>query len=335
MEKSEFELLLTTATKQLDVEIRDPNRFATSKDFENRVRHVLESCGQSLGIEIDYSPHPHAFPDIVIGEFGVEVKFSDKDTWRSIANSIFEGRRSNEVKQIYVIFGKKGGTPAVKWANYAESIIHVRTSHVPRFEIELDSNRQSLFTQFGLTYETFQRLETEEKMEHVRHYARSRLNKGERLWWLETGKDETDHSVELQARLYTSLDDAEKRKMRAEAALLCPSIVKPPSSKGKYDDAAHFLLDYRGILCPQVRDLFSAGSVALKSDSTRGGKYIERSLRDIEVEMKSAASTLEDALFVEYWGRSVAPDKRIAEWLKIADQYAKGKWTPSKTLFIS
>jgi hypothetical protein len=332
MEKSDFELLLTTATKQLDAEIRDPNRFATSKDFENRVRHVLESCGQNLGIEIDFNPHPHAFPDIVIGEFGVEVKFSDKDTWRSIANSIFEGRRSNEVKHVYVIFGKKGGTPAVKWANYADSVIHVRTSHVPRFEIELDSNRQSLFTQFGLTYESFQKLETEEKMEHVRQYARSRLNKGERLWWLETGKDETDHTLDLQARLYTSLQDSEKRQMRAEAALICPSVVQPPN-RTKYDDAALFLLTYRGVLCRQMRDLFSAGSVALKSNKCTEGPYVQRALCDIQDEMRTAAATLDDALFVEYWGRSVPPKERIVEWLKLADHHARGLWVPSKTLF--
>ncbi len=335
MEKPDFELLLTNATKQLDAEIQDASRFASSKEFENRVRQVLELCGKELGITIDSSPPAQAFPDIVVGEFGVEVKFSDKDTWRSIANSIFEGRRNSDVKHVYVIFGKKGGVPAVKWADYANSIIHVRTSHVPRFEIELDSLRPTLFSVFGVTYEGFQALEIEQRMEHVRRYARSRLKDGERLWWLESGKDDTDHSLDLQAKLYTSLQNSEKRQMRAEAALLCPSVVKPSRSKKKYDDAALYLLTYRGVLCTQVRDLFSAGSVAMRASSIRGGNYIERSLSDIQDEMKIAAATLEDALFVEYWGRSVAPDKRISEWLKLADHHAKGVWEPSQTLFTN
>jgi hypothetical protein len=93
-----------------------------------------------------------------------------------------------------------------------------------------------------------------------------------------------------------------------------------------------FLLTYYGILCPQARDLFSAGSVALRSNSTRGGNYIMRALNDIESEMRHAAKTLEDDLFVEYWGVSASPKDRIAEWLKRADEYAK-TWKPSKELF--
>lgn len=93
-----------------------------------------------------------------------------------------------------------------------------------------------------------------------------------------------------------------------------------------------FLLTYYGILCPQARDLFSAGSVALRADGTRGGNYLLRALRDIEPEMREAAKTLEDGLFVEYWGVSVDPKARIAEWLKRADGFAK-TWKPSKELF--
>ena len=93
-----------------------------------------------------------------------------------------------------------------------------------------------------------------------------------------------------------------------------------------------YLLTYHGVLCPQARDLFSAGSVALRSDATRGGVYILRALKDIEKEMKVAAQTLADALFVEYWGESVSPRMRIREWLKRADALAQG-WKPSRELF--
>lgn len=48
--------------------------------------------------------------------------------------------------------------------------------------------------------------------------------------------------------------------------------------------------------------------------------------------MREAAMRLEDALFVEYWGESVAPPERIAKWLRQADIFAKN-WTPSKILF--
>lgn len=47
-----------------------------------------------------------------------------------------------------------GGEPDVQWSHYGESIVHVRTSHVPRFEVEINSSR-SLFETLGLDYEKF------------------------------------------------------------------------------------------------------------------------------------------------------------------------------------
>lgn len=170
-------------------------------------------------------------------------------------------------------------------------------------------------------------------MEHIRKYARSRLKAGERLWWLEDGED-SDHTLPIQARLYTSLENSEKRTLRAEAALVCPQIVQPSRSKRKYDDVSLYLLTYHGVLAPQVRDLFSAGSVALRADSTRGGTYIQRSLADIEGEMRNAAEYLPDALFADYWAETVPKNDRIPWWLAKADQYAKG-WKPSDLLFLA
>jgi len=43
---------------------------------------------------------------------------------------------------------------------------------------------------------------------------------------------------------------------------------------------------------------------------------------------------LDDRLFVEYWGESCPPDKRIARWLEKADALAVG-WKPSESLFRS
>jgi hypothetical protein len=136
-------------------------------------------------------------------------------------------------------------------------------------------------------------------------------------------------SLPLAPRLYMRLPQVEKRRLRAEAALLCPQIVASSRQRGKYEDAVMYLLTYRGVLCHQARDLFSAGSVA---GPARGGNYIKRSLKDIEAEMRRAAATLDDALFEEYWGKRVPPEDRIREWLRRADHYARG-WRPSAELF--
>ena len=80
--------------------------------------------------------------------------------------------------------------------------------------------------------------------------------------------------------------------------------------------------------------LFSAGSAV---GPERGGIYVQRALKRIERQMVDAANYLESALFVEYWGKNVAPEKRIKRWLSMADAYAKvanPAWKPSDVLFV-
>lgn len=322
--------ILTRLCSVLRVEaLAEP--FESSPKFEERVREVLSELLKASELKVDFQPHPHIFPDIVLGECGVEVKFTEKDTWRSVANSVFESTKSPSVKEVYVVFGKMGGVPDVKWARYGDCVMHVRTSHVPRFELDMGAN-ESLFQKIGVPYEKFTSFEDHQKMRYIRDYARSRLKAGERLWWLGDEHSGAGHSLPIQARLYMSLDQEEKRRMRAEASLLCPAIFKPSRSKHKYDDVTLYLLTRHGVLCSQARDLFSAGSVAMRSDSKRGGNYVLRALIDIEPEIKRAAKELDDELFIEYWGESCPEADRISEWLKRADALAQG-WKPSEHLF--
>lgn len=333
MTEDEFASILTEICATLSAEAVALG-FASAKAFEIRVREEAARLVAAYGIHIDPNPPAQGFPDIAAGKFGIEVKFTTNDTWLSIANSVLETNRVQTVEQIFVIFGKTGGQPEVRWSAYEDCVVHVRTSHVPRFEVEIPPAAGSipLFEQMGIRYDDFRRLPMDQKMKHIREYARGRLKKGERLWWLED-TDEPTHALPIQARLYTKLTVAEKTKMRAEAVLLCPAIVKSGRARDKYDDVVLYLLTYRGVLCHQARDLFSAGSVANPDNDDEGGLYIQRALKLIESEIEMAASNLDDALFIEYWGESVAPEDRLAYWLQKADALAKD-WVPSASLFL-
>jgi hypothetical protein len=334
MTTEEFESILDIGCTQLTEEARTAG-FKSSQQFENRVREVFCVLTKEQDFEIDFKPHPQAFPDVAMGDFGIEVKFTLNDTWRSVANSVLETQRIESVKHIYIVFGKMGGTPEVRWGEWEESVIHVRTSHVPRFEIEIQTERAepkaSLFEVMGIQYDAFRQLPMHEKMKYVRSYAK-KIHPDGRLWWIEE-KDSDEHTVPMEARLYTNLTMPEKTKLRAEAALLCPKIVKSGRSRDKYDDMVLYLLTYHGVVCHQARDLFSAGSVANPKNDDDGGIYIMRALKLIEREMREAALSMDDALFIEYWGESVPPEQRISRWLEKADALARD-WKPSECLFL-
>ena len=327
LENIKFEEFLDNLVAQLKNEA-NKTLFVTAAEFERRLRVLINNMGGFNGKEVTLKPHPHAFPDISIGVFGIEVKHTQKDTWRSVANSILESSRDPSVQKIYVIFGKMGGTPDVKWQAYEDSIIHVRTSHVPRFELEIESER-SLFSEMGIQYEIFKDLPIEEKMVHIRGYAKSRLKEGQRLWWL----GDQEASLDPNIKIYTDLPQAEKRKLRAEASVLCPQICGSSRKRNKYYDVSTYLLLAHGVLAPQTRDLFSAGSVGAKKGE-REGNYLERALMDIEPEMRLAFSYLDDSLIEEYWGYIPSKENRISDWLKLADGYAT-KWKPSETLLAN
>lgn len=330
MDQQDFEFLLEVVTAALRDESQQ-NKFTNSGLFENRVREVVRDNISTQPMEVDFQPHPQQFPDIPLGEFGIEVKFTTSDSWRSVANSVLESNRIHSVKHVYLVFGKMGGVPDVKWAEYEKSVMHVRTSHVPRFEVEIGA-KQSLFEKMDVSYDDFRVSAMHDKMEYIRQYARGRLGPGERLWWLDD-KEDDEHTLPIQARLYTKLAPEEKIKLRAEAVLLCPRIVDSGRSKDKYDDVVLYLLTFHGVLCHQARDLFSAGSVANPKNDNTGGIYIERSLKLIEPAIREAALNMDDGLFEEYWGKRVSPANRIQEWLIMADKYAKN-WKPSEVLFI-
>lgn len=333
MTKNEFtELLRATCTRLTEEAL--VSGFTSAKAFENRVRETVRDLNKDPAIQIDLTPPAQSFPDIAAGSFGIEVKFSTNDTWLSIANSVLETNRVPGIEKIYIVFGKMGGVPEVRWGDYEECVVHVRTSHVPRFEIELPptGGTKPLFEQMGISYDAFRQMPMSQKMEHIRKYARGRLKKGERLWWLEDSP-EPEHTLPIQARLYTRLEKSEQRRLRAEAVLLCPSVVASGRSRDKYDDLVFYLLTYHGVLCHQARDLFSAGSVANPGNDDMGGIYIERALKLLQAEMLAAASRLDDALFVEYWGESVPPHERIEKWLLRADSLARD-WVPSASLFL-
>ena len=371
MRKELFHRLLDIICDQLTNEARTIG-FTKALLFENRVRIVTQEIANTLdtnpnhplrsqfsedfplNLNIDMSPPAQGFPDIVIGNVGIEVKFTESDIWRCIANSVLETNKVQSVEHICVVYCKMGGIPEVKYDDWENAVMHVRTSHVPRFELEIGASR-SLFSIMGISYDDFSALEMPEKMVYIRKYARSRLKDGEHLWWLDDATDDSvKHTLPLNVRLYTNLDMDEKTRLRAEAVLLCPQILSSGRSRHKYDDLVMFMMTYHGVLCHQARDLFSAGSAAgvggngktkeTKMDDKLVGKdfdgiYILRSLLLLEEDMLKAASYLDDRLFIEYWGEEIVeeidihdPIARIKYWLQEADRYAR-EWTPSEYLF--
>ena len=116
MTPDEFERVLDEAVIRLNIDVRTSTQFHKPDEFERRVFDVLSVISAATeNLTVNPTFHPHAFPDIKANGFGVEVKTTNKDSWLTVGNSVFEGMRDPSVQRIYVVFGKMGGAPAVKW----------------------------------------------------------------------------------------------------------------------------------------------------------------------------------------------------------------------------
>ncbi len=303
------------------------------EQFEQGALDKLRVAAQDCNVKVEPTYHPHAFPDIRVKGWGVEVKYSKRDTWNAAGNSIF---------RVHARFERQGHLRHVRQGRRCPggAVGALRKLRGPCARVECAAlrgehghgeQRATAVQAVRDRLRRVRRLDEDAKMEHVRSYWRKRLPPGDRLWWLEP-----EHTLPLNVRLYTNLSRHDKRVLRTEAALLCPKIVQG-KVRGKYAAPAIYALTHWGVLCPQARDLFSAGSVAQHVTPLYPGEpYISRALRDIEQLMTDCAPRLSAALFEEYWGEPCQPQCRIARWLALADRLATDwKRKPSAVLFKS
>lgn len=209
------------------------------------------------------------FPDIVAsGYYGIEVKATKKDGWTSIGNSVLESSRIKNVGRIFILFGKLGGTPDVKCRKYEDCLKGIAVTHYPRYQIDMNLPAgHSIFDRMQITYDAMR--SDDNPIRHVRRYYRSQMSEGDALWWIDDGKN-TVPELSPVIRNYASLDSSTKDEIKADIFILHPEILS--NSSVKYRDVPAYLASVHGVVCSNVRDIFTAGGrVAMKDE--RGNEF--------------------------------------------------------------
>ena len=138
------------------------------------------------------------FPDIQAGVYyGVEVKTTKGNKWKSVGSSIVESTRIKEVSMIYMLFGKLGGEFAeFRCKPYEDCLDNISLTHQPRYQIdmELEEKQQAtIFQKMKTDYNAFRLYDEKEKIQKVRQYFRSTAKEGKEMsWWLGM-EDENDN----------------------------------------------------------------------------------------------------------------------------------------------
>ncbi len=262
-----------------------------------------------------------SFPDIVANNYyGVEVKSTNKNHWKSIGSSILESTRNPNVERIYLTFGKLGKPVSFKSRPYEECLSGISVTHYPRYQIDMElKSGDTIFDKMGITYDELRKMEN--PTIPVSRYYKSKLKPGESLWWAAEEIEETSAPPIL--RLWTSLSPKEKNSYTVKGYALFPEILG--NSGTKYQRYSLWLATNCSIINTNIRDQFSAGGKVdietiygtfKKMPAAFGkiAKYYEL--------IKETILNTSESMLIEHWQTEKISENRIEQWCKYAAHYA-------------
>lgn len=202
------------------------------------------------------------FPDMVLHDtkYGVEIKSTQKDQWTSTGSSIVESTRYANTDRIYMLFGKLGGTPEFKCKPYQQCLSNIAVTHSPRYLINMDLNdKDNIFAKMNMDYDVFRLLKENEKITRVRSYYLQKAKREHRYempWWM-------DETTNVNLSFYNDLSTNRKKEIQARACILFKSLYET-DNHNRYRPISLWLCNSYSLLCPNMRDDFSAGGSCKK-----------------------------------------------------------------------
>ncbi len=321
---SAFEKILEKAHNILENEAKTNTSYfieRNANEFEEDVYHSLVKSSKNTEFESTIELiSGHRFPDIVANNlYGVEVKTTKQNHWKSTGNSVLESTRVDKVENIFIYFGKLTDPVGFKYKPYQDCLYDIAVTHSPRYLIDMDiKSNNTIFSRMKITYDELRQLSNPVKP-FVEFY-RKKTRPGEEPWWM----DENSALVSPTIRIFSNLQKEEKDRLVTFAIAYFPEIFgKSPT---KYHRIAGWLASKYGIVDSSLRDRFSAGGQvkiklgAHKYDNVpRIYKNLSECFCDIIEIIKQ--TSLDDLSY--YWGKELSNYTNLTDtWLKLVFFYS-------------
>lgn len=292
--------------------------------LEEDVYDAMTRCAKNTAFEDTIQLISGAsFPDIVANQFyGVEVKSTNKNHWKSIGSSIMESTRNQNVERIFLTFCKLGDPIAFLTRPYEDCLSGIAVTHYPRYQIDMELNAgETIFDKLGIPYDTLRKMEN--PITPVSQYYKKQLKEGESLWWASDSNIE-DTAAPPTVRLWSALSREEKDFYTAQGYAFFPEVLDHSSTK-KYKRYALWLATNCGIVDTSIRDQFSSGG--RKTIETPYGIYenLPASFSRIQKNKKLIADTIistDDTILKEHWQLYDMPDSPLLYWCQTAALHA-------------
>lgn len=226
-----------------------------ANDFEEDVYECIDEASKNTPFENTIELiSGYKFPDIIVKKlYGVEVKTTRQNHWRSTGNSVLETTRIEDISTIYIFFAKLIDPPNFKYRKYQECLYDIAVTHSPRYLIDMNIKKeQNIFQKLGMEYDKLRNLDNPVKP--IINYYRKITKKGEEPWWM---GDQDKDLVSPVVRFFGDLPIEEKSDLIIQAIVFFPEIFS--KSTAKYKRLSLWLVSRYGVIASSLRDSFSAG----------------------------------------------------------------------------
>lgn len=334
--RSEFDSLLGSTINELNVHAqKSPEEISTliGKDLEPYVRDLMTDLAVGTPFEDSIELiSGQKFPDIVARKYyGIEVKTTTQNHWKTTGNSVLESTRVDEVGRIFMLFAKLSSPIEFRCRPYEEVLSEVVVTHSPRYLIDMNLEQgKTIFDKIKMPYDTLRKKDN--PIRPIVDYYKSKLNPGEELWWMDAENDSKASNIVI--RIWNNLSLSEKLELRTRAMIYFPELFG--NSIDKFGRLAIWLVTREAVVCPNVRDLFTAGG---KNNYVIGGITYQKIPRIflnlfnnvpniVETIMQTSAFELS-----EYWETKTTDKTKLFDWIDLVAKHAR-KIRDSKHLNI-
>ncbi len=323
--RSEFDLLLSSTISELNSHAKRLSKKVetlSGRNLEPYVRDVMTDL--ALGTVFENSIEligGQKFPDIVAKKyFGIEVKTTTQNHWKTTGNSVFEGTRVDGVERIFMLFAKLASPMEFRCRPYEEVLSEVVVTHSPRYLIDMNLKKgKTIFDKIKMPYDTFRK--NENPIRSIVDYYKSILKPGEELWWMDAENNSKPSSIII--KIWSNLTLKQKQELKNRSMVYYPELFG--NNNNKFGRLAIWLVTREAVVCPNIRDLFTAGG---KRDF-KGDKYVYQKVPRIIfnlfeniqniVEMIIQTSAFE---LSEYWEIKTTEKSKIFDWINLVSEHA-------------
>lgn len=323
--QKEFQSLLDSTIAELNNCAKNsPKKFATllGRELEPVVQEIMTKL--AVGTTFENSIEligGQKFPDIVAKKyFGIEVKTTTQNHWKTTGNSVLEGTRVEDVERIFMLFAKLASPIEFKCRPYEECLSEVVVTHSPRYLIDMNLEKgETIFDKINVPYDTLRK--NQNPIRPIVDYYKSKLKDGEDLWWMDLDNSKPSNFV---IKTWSNLGVKEKQEVKNSAMIFFPELFG--NSAAKFGRLAICLVTREGVVCPNIRDLFTAGGKGDILVGEKTYKNIPRILINLFDNLSIIIEEIERTSSMElsdYWGIKTTEKKKIADWIELVSVHAE------------